>query len=331
MEDINAWAATDHEKSEKQATHAWRIWYWICRKKRGLLPTLLEKYAEERKKYKHVNYALQYTIKILMNSLYGCCGAKFKFSDVRVAELTTAFSRRSLTTLRKIVNEEFGLRELYSDTDSIFLQGIRDAEHFEQFQKACKEKLPGLELEPKLLDQFLLIDSKGYIAKFQDKKEGKTVIEKKGLQGLKSDAPKWTKQAVEQFIDDYTSNNTDQIIPNVKKAYDDILTGHVPRELLKIYERLDKDPTTYKSQNHHLVRLAEEQQVTQGGRVFYLYGTEEDEDGKPETNPKELSIDKYLEIFETAFGKLVNLVENGRFNYYNDIVGMHIPHAVIEI
>jgi hypothetical protein len=60
----------------------------------------------------------------------------------------------------------------------------------------------------------------------------------------------------------------------------------------------------------------------QNGRVYYLYGITEEDEPKPETNPKELSLNKYLEIFETAFGKLVNLVENGRYNFYNDIVGM---------
>jgi DNA polymerase elongation subunit (family B) len=320
MDDINAWAATDHERSAKQAGHAWRLWYWVCRKRKGLLPTLLEKYVEERMKYKKVNFALQYTLKILCNSLYGCCGnASFLYSDTRVAELTTAFARRSLTILRNIA-EDFDLKELYSDTDSIFLQGIRDSVHFEQFQQACKDQLLGLELEPKLLDQFLLIDSKSYIARFQEK--GKTIIEKKGLQGLKSDAPKWIRQAVEQFVDDYANSKPTQCISNVKRAYNDLLTGNVSRESLKIYERLDKDPSTYKSQNHYLVRLAQEQNVTQGGRVYYLYGITEDDEAKPETDPKELSINKYLEIFETAFGKLVNLVENGKYDYYNDIVGM---------
>jgi DNA polymerase elongation subunit (family B) len=138
MEDINAWVATDHKESEKQSIHAWRIWYWVCQKRKGLLPTILERYIEERKKYKNVNYALQYSLKILMNSLYGACATKYKYSDIRVAELCTAFARRSLTTLRKIANKQFDLRELYSDTDSIFLQGIKDSAHFEQFQQACK-------------------------------------------------------------------------------------------------------------------------------------------------------------------------------------------------
>jgi DNA polymerase elongation subunit (family B) len=222
--------------------------------------------------------------------------------------LNIAYARRSLTQLRKIASKEFGLREIYSDTDSIFLQGFRDGAHFEQFQQACANQLVGLELEPKLLERFLLIDSKSYIAKFQEK--GKIVIERKGLQGLKSDAPKWIKQTVEQFVVDYVDNKNEQIISNVKNAYEDMLVGKVPRELLKIQEKVNQDPQSYKNENNYLPRLAKEQQISQGGQIQYFYGIgggdgEEEEDGRPETNPKEISIDKYLEIFETALAKLL--------------------------
>jgi DNA polymerase elongation subunit (family B) len=326
IEDINAWAATDHKDSEKQSTHPWRIWYWICQKRKGLLPALLEEYTKERSKYKKTNFALQYVLKIMMNSLYGCTGtSSYKYRDVRVAELTTAFARRSLTTLRKIATEEFGLRETYSDTDSIFLQGFIDDTHFKRFQKVCEEKLIGLELEPKVLEQFLLTDSKSYIATSleKDKQTGelKRIIEKVGLQGLKSDVSKWIKQAVEQFVKDYVDSNvgTEQIIANVKKAYEDMLAGKVPRELLKMYEKVGQDPNKY-VEGHHLRRLALEQGVTQGGRVFYYYSMVDD--GRYETNPIQLSTDRYMEDFETAFKKLVNLVDNGKYNYYTDIIGI---------
>jgi DNA polymerase elongation subunit (family B) len=155
-------------------------------------------------------------------------------------------------------------------SSAIFLQGIKDNTHFEQFQQVCAAKLPGLEVEPKQLDQFLLIDSKSYIARYQDK--GETIIEKKGLQGLKSDVCKWIRQAVEQFVANYVGNNNNsaQIISDLKRAYDDLLTGRAPKEHLKMYEKVNQDPSSY-VEGHHLRRLALEQGVTQGGRVFYYY------------------------------------------------------------
>jgi DNA polymerase elongation subunit (family B) len=334
MEDINSWVATDEKSLDqvsennkhlgKQTTHAWRIWYWICRKHRGLLPSILEAYVKERMKYKKTDYALQYCIKIMMNSLYGCCGTyHYKYRDVRVAELCTAFARRSLTTLCKIATEEFALRELYSDTDSIMLQGIRNSAHFEQFQQACKDQLEGLELEPKLFEQFLLIDSKSYIATYheKDKKTGelKLRIEKKGLQGAKSDVCKWIQLAVEQFVNNYVNNEPTKCISDLKQAHDNLLKGRVPKEHLVMYEKVGQDPKKY-AENHHLRRLALEEGITQGGRVWYYYSIEDD--GKYEANPKEISIDRYMEDFKTAFEKLVNLLDNCKYNYYQDIIGI---------
>jgi DNA polymerase elongation subunit (family B) len=260
-----------------------------------------------------------------MNSLYGCCGTyHFKYRDVRVAELCTAFARRSLTILRKIAVEQFALRELYSDTDSIFLQGFNDRAHFEQFQQACKDQLEGLELEPKLLEQFLLIDSKSYIATYykKDKKTGelKLKIEKKGLQGAKSDVCKWIQLAIEQFVNNYANNNEPaKCISDLTQAYDNLLKGRVPKEHLVMYEKVGQDPKKY-TEGHHLRRLALEEGITQGGRVWYYYSIEED--GKYEADPKERSLDRYMEDFRTAFEKLVNLLDNGKYNYYKDIIGI---------
>jgi hypothetical protein len=97
------------------------------------------------------------------------------------------------------------------------------------------------------------------------------------------------------------------------------LKGRVPKEQLVMYERVGQDPKKY-AEGHHLRRLALQEGITQGGRVWYYYSIEED--GKYEANPKEISIDRYIEDFQTAFEKLVNLVSNGKYNYYQDIIGI---------
>ena len=66
--------------------------YWIC-KQPGIVPKLLQQFREERFRQQEIgNESMQLALKNLINGCYGLFGsAFFKFSDYRVAELTTAF------------------------------------------------------------------------------------------------------------------------------------------------------------------------------------------------------------------------------------------------
>jgi DNA polymerase I len=99
--------------------------YSICRRKEGAFPHKLKIFKEERIKQKNLgNQVKQLALKILINGGYGVFGSKyFKYYDPRVAELTTAYGRHTLTKMQEIA-ENMGFEIVYGDTDSLFLHNI---------------------------------------------------------------------------------------------------------------------------------------------------------------------------------------------------------------
>jgi len=101
----------------------------------GLLPitldTLLKKRKETRKlmeqteddAQKSVLNGLQLAYKVVANSIYGQCGSRTSpIRRLEVAACTTAVGRQKIYDAKAIVEEQFGAKVVYGDTDSIFIQ-----------------------------------------------------------------------------------------------------------------------------------------------------------------------------------------------------------------
>ena len=78
--------------------------YWICRLKRRCISKEIKIFKEERLKQKKIgNQVKQLALKILINGGYGVFGNPyFKYSDLRVAELITAYGRYTLSKMQEI-------------------------------------------------------------------------------------------------------------------------------------------------------------------------------------------------------------------------------------
>ncbi len=50
----------------------------------------------------------------------------FEFADYRVAELTTAFGRRTLGYMKHIAEKVYGFNVIAGDTDSIFVTDVKN-------------------------------------------------------------------------------------------------------------------------------------------------------------------------------------------------------------
>ena len=81
--------------------------YWICKKKIGIIPNLLTKFRDERFRQQELgNTSMQLALKNLINGIYGLFGTDFfEFADYRVAELTTAFGRKVLQYMEKLLKK----------------------------------------------------------------------------------------------------------------------------------------------------------------------------------------------------------------------------------
>jgi DNA polymerase elongation subunit (family B) len=314
---IDHWA----ENSKKHAPNC-RIHYWVCRKREGLVPKILKNYRnwrfallEEIKEKEltedSIEHVTQFTIKILMNSCYGVFGHEFfDFADYRVAELTTAFARITLRSMKQVAEKEFKFTIIGGDTDSIFVTDVKENTDIHRFLEICKLKIPGVTIEAsekKIVRKFLQRAKKHYIAVPLNPKYK---IEQKGVEGKKSDRPKLFRNLQKQFGIELADDDIDHSAI-FREAHKAILEGTINRKLLLIQKALHKNPADYKP-NIGMKRLGLEQNASIGDAIKYYYGP----DGKEHTNPAIISRAKYLEDLESTFGWQL---EYAGYDWNNDI------------
>ena len=134
----------------------------FCKDFPGFIPSLLGDLLEERQKIKRKMNATvdplekmlldyrQRVIKILANSFYGYYGyAKARWYCKECAESVSAWGREYLEMVIRELEEKFGFKVLYADTDGLHatIPGA-DAETVKkkakEFLKYINPKLPGL-------------------------------------------------------------------------------------------------------------------------------------------------------------------------------------------
>lgn len=104
--------------------------YWIC-PNRGILPDVMKNLVAEKQEYKlRKDKKMEKAIKLLMNSGYG----SLKYIDFRVADLTTAFSRDTLSGLSDRI-KKLGGEILLGDTDSICFNECEDIDSITPYAK----------------------------------------------------------------------------------------------------------------------------------------------------------------------------------------------------
>ena len=302
LNNINYWA-----ENTKKHSPCSRIHYWICRKKAGLVPKILKNYREWRftllRQIKEqeltedsIEYVTQFTLKILMNSCYGVFGHEFfDFADYRVAELTTAFARITLRSMKQIAEKDYKFTVIGGDTDSIFVTDVKDKAEISKFLETCKLEIKDVTIEApekKIFRKFLQRAKKHYIGVPVNPRYK---VEQKGVEGKKSDRPKLFQNLQKQFGVEIVDDNIDHSAI-FREAHKGILTGTIDRKLLLIQKTVHKNPADYKP-NIGMKRLGLEQNASIGDAIKYYYGP----DGKEHTNPTIISRAKYLEDLESTF------------------------------
>jgi len=111
--------------------------FWSSSYRKGLVPTLLEDLMGQRDEHKAMlkqarkdekaekeefHDAMQYAVKILMNSFYGVFASGFyRFTHKDLGSSITAWARHNIKAIIQKLDEE-GHHVVYSDTDSIFVR-----------------------------------------------------------------------------------------------------------------------------------------------------------------------------------------------------------------
>ena len=247
-----------------EATSVPELGYRFCKKRRGFIPTTLERIIKERvkvkdemKKYKRDSReyrsldAKQWAFKIIANSFYGMLGyprARWYFKQC--AESVTSFGRNYIyKTIEMAKNASFEV--IYSDTDSLLckLNGKSKKDAMD-FLKQINESLPGiieLELEG-FYTRGVFVTKKRYAMISED---GRMVV--KGLEFVRRDwaalAKKTQEAVLEAILRDGSREKAAKIVREVTK---NIYEGKVDLDDLIIYTQLTMPIEQYRAIGPHV-------------------------------------------------------------------------------
>ncbi len=289
--------------------------YWICKDPnyRGIIPRLLGQYRNERFRQQELwNNAMQLALKSLINGCYGLFGSDFfEFADYRVAELTTAFGRKTLSHMRHIAEEVYGFKVVYGDTDSIFLTDVKSKMDINKFLAECSIVLEDIEIElAKVYEKTLILKKKHYIGISFDKTKGPDI---KGIEGIKSDRPSWINNLQKDFVEDISRDRDPTI--KLKQAYIDMERGQVSLEQLAITATLKKNPSSY-SPNAHQRIIGKQLDAKEGDSIKYYKSNTM---GYASSSPTFINRGKYLEMMQSTFEDQLKVLG---FDFLRDVVGV---------
>jgi len=184
--------------------------HWICKKRRGMISRTIGFFRDARvnwfkakSKDKSIDahtrnwYAVvEKALKVFVNASYGVTGAQhFELFCMPAAESVTAFGRDAIVRTKKKA-EQMGIRVLYGDTDSVFLDNP-SKEQQEELVKWSSDIL-GIDLEVEKTYKYVALSErkKNYIGVYKDGK-----VEVKGLSGKKRNTPDFAQDAFRKMLE----------------------------------------------------------------------------------------------------------------------------------
>nr|5VU5_A Chain A, DNA polymerase [Thermococcus kodakarensis]5VU6_A Chain A, DNA polymerase [Thermococcus kodakarensis]5VU7_A Chain A, DNA polymerase [Thermococcus kodakarensis]5VU8_A Chain A, DNA polymerase [Thermococcus kodakarensis]5VU9_A Chain A, DNA polymerase [Thermococcus kodakarensis]7RSR_A Chain A, DNA polymerase [Thermococcus kodakarensis]7RSS_A Chain A, DNA polymerase [Thermococcus kodakarensis] len=245
-----------------------QVGHRFCKDFPGFIPSLLGDLLEERQKIKKKMKATidpierklldyrQRRIKILANSYYGYYGyARARWYCKECAESVTAWGREYITMTIKEIEEKYGFKVIYSDTDGFFatIPGA-DAETVKkkamEFLKYINAKLPGaLELEYEgFYKRGFFVTKKKYAVIDE---EGK--ITTRGLEIVRRDWSEIAKETQARVLEALLKDgDVEKAVRIVKEVTEKLSKYEVPPEKLVIHIQITRDLKDYKATGPHV-------------------------------------------------------------------------------
>lgn len=240
----------------------------FCKDFPGFIPSLLGDLLEERQKIKRKMKATidplerklldyrQRAIKILANSYYGYYAyAKARWYCRECAESVTAWGREYIEMVIRELEEKFGFKVLYADTDGLHatIPGA-NAETVKkkamEFLKYINPKLPGLlelEYEGFYVRGFFVTKKKYAVID----EEGK--ITTRGLEIVRRDWSEIAKETQARVLEAILKHgDVEKAVRIVKEVTEKLSKYEVPPEKLVIHEQITRDLKDYKATGPHV-------------------------------------------------------------------------------
>jgi DNA polymerase-2 len=255
----------------------------------GVLPALIGDYfASRRKALEGGDESAAHVYKILMNSFYGVLGTKAcRYGRTELAGAITSFARKWLLLSREWFTKK-GLRVLYGDTDSLFVETrLKDEGVYGDFL-AQGEALTGeinkfiaerIAAEYRLESFLELRFEKAYrrflippLRNFHDQGEsrgrakgyggyllhadGKVMVEVKGMEAVRSDATPLARRVQLELLELVFSGGGEEALKKqVTETLKQLRAGKLDGELV-YRKRLSRPPETYTSSTPPQVKAA---------------------------------------------------------------------------
>lgn len=303
--------------------------HWVCKRKLGIIPDLIKTIRDLRIKwYKKAERdvkrsleerewygAVQRGLKVLLNASYGVFGYEnFPLYSPPTAEMITAIGRKAILSSIEEA-ERVGLKVIYGDTDSLFIENAPE-EKIEELCRKIHDKL-GIELELDKVYRCVILSElkKNYLGILEDGN-----VEIKGLLGKKRNIPVFVRKAFEEVISILKDVRNEKDLDSAKQRifqvirgwYDKLEKGEFSLEEVAFEVMLTKPTNSYVKTTPQHVKAAMMIERRKGiriqpGSVISFVKTKDKNGVKPiEFAKKEdLDLNKYFEIMETTFGQLL--------------------------
>lgn len=210
----------------------------------GILPVLVERFGAARSaaRVRGDAHAAQ-AIKIMLNALFGVLGASAcRFFDPAVANAITSFGQQTLRWTRDAFAEQ-GVRVLYGDTDSVFVQ-VEDRAAIEPLRERAQQRIaqrvraqyrvePHLALEfESFYDRFFLPRLRGGRGashkRYAGREDGALVVV--GLESVRRDWPAAAARLQEGMLERAFAGEA--VAPFVRDFVAEVLAGARDAELV---------------------------------------------------------------------------------------------------
>jgi DNA polymerase I len=184
--------------------------HWICTKRRGMISETIGFFRDTRVKWfkskskdKSVDKTtrdwygvVEKALKVYLNASYGVTGAQhFELFCMPAAESVTAYGRNAIVRTKEKA-EAIGVRVLYGDTDSVFLDNPSKEQQDELVRWSRKEL--GIDLEVEKTYKYVALSErkKNYIGVYPS-----GYVEVKGLSGKKRNTPMFVQDAFQDMLE----------------------------------------------------------------------------------------------------------------------------------
>ncbi len=306
--------------------------HWICKKNRGMISETIGFFRDTRvnwfkgrskdksldEKTRNWNTVVEKALKVFVNASYGVTGAQhFELFCMPAAESVTAYGRNAIIRTKEKA-ESMGVKVLYGDTDSVFLDDP-SKEQQKELVNWSREEL-GIDLEVEKTYKYVALSDrkKNYIGVYDS-----GYVEVKGLSGKKRNTPIFVQNAFKEMLEVLAKVDSPEGFETAREEISSIVHCVLDRiegkaepyspEELAFRVQLTKSLSSYGDVKPQHVRAAMMSPEELGPGSIVEYIKTKDRDGVlPVTLAKDQSYwidkDKYIDTLKSVFGQVLDAV-----------------------